>query len=176
VNVLGTVRTVGAFLPLLRETPGDRRILLTASAGVFTPGVRLGAYATTKYAVVAFGEALHLELEPEGIGVSILFPAGMATRHLESSMAARPDDLGPSVLRPDDIDAMLASREYDASADTIDPELAIRNLVRDLRDDRHYIFTHGRYRHVLERRAHDIVEAYDRMAADYADDSIPLIQ
>ena len=165
VNVAGTAQTVNTFLPSLREANGDAHVLLTASSGVFTPGVRLGAYAASKYAVVGYGEALRLELEPEGIQVSILFPAGMATRHLESSALARPSELGPSVMRPDDIEAMLESREYDATADVVDPEAAVRHLVAELRDNEPYIFTHGRYRDTLVRRGRELLAAFDRIAA-----------
>lgn len=166
VNVMGTIETVTTFLPSIRESNGDAHILLTASSGVFTPGVRLGAYATSKYAVVGYGEALSLELAPEGIEVSLLFPAGMATRHLESSALARPSERGPAVTRADDIEAMLASREYDAAADMVAPEVAVSHLVRDLRDNQHYIFTHGRYRDTLVRRGQEVLAAYDRMAAE----------
>ena len=107
VNVFGVVRTVGEFLPLLREHTGERHVLLTASSSYFVPGVRLGAYVTSKYAVVGYGEVLRLELAPEGIGVTIVFPAGMESRHLESSVSARPAELGESVMLPDDIDAMI---------------------------------------------------------------------
>jgi NAD(P)-dependent dehydrogenase (short-subunit alcohol dehydrogenase family) len=168
VNVLGTIQTVNAFLPLLRDARPGAHILLTASSGVFTPGVRLGAYTTTKYAVVGYGETLRQELEPEGIQVSILFPAGMSTRHLESSAAARPSEFGPSIMRDEDIEAMLSSREYDAATDMISADDAVRNLVRALRDDEHYIFTHGRYRDILVRRGQELLAAYDRMAAEQA--------
>jgi NAD(P)-dependent dehydrogenase (short-subunit alcohol dehydrogenase family) len=166
VNVVGMIQTVAAFLPLLREANADAHILLTASSGVFTPGVRLGAYAASKYAVVGYGEALKLELEPEGIHVSMLFPAGMATRHLESSALARPSELGPAITRPDDIEAMLASREYDAAADVVAPEVAVERLVQELRDNQPYIFTHGRYRDTLVRRGRELLAAYDRMASE----------
>src|SRR6185295_8139791 len=42
VNVLGTVRTVRAFLPLIRARRGWRRVVLTASSSVLAPAVRLG--------------------------------------------------------------------------------------------------------------------------------------
>ncbi len=79
VNVLGTVRTVRAFLPLLRTGDGWRRIVLTASSSVLAPGVRMAAYQTTKFAVMGFGETLREELADEGIGVTVLFPGGMIT-------------------------------------------------------------------------------------------------
>jgi NAD(P)-dependent dehydrogenase (short-subunit alcohol dehydrogenase family) len=93
VNVMGVVHTVGAFLPLLRERDGDRHIVLTSSSSAFTPGVRLGAYVTSKYAVTGYGEVLRQELEPEGIGVTIVFPAGMSCATREQQLA-RPERKG----------------------------------------------------------------------------------
>ena len=90
VNVMGTVRTVRESLPLLRAGTGWRRIVITASSGVLVPGVRLGVYQTSKFAVMGFGETLRQELAGEGIGESLVFPAGMMTRHLESNAQARP--------------------------------------------------------------------------------------
>ena len=85
VNVLGTVRTVASFLPLLRARTGFRRVVVTASSGVFVPGIRLGAYETSKYAIVGYAETLRQELADEGIGVMILFPVGITPCQLESS-------------------------------------------------------------------------------------------
>jgi len=164
VNVMGTVNTVDAFLPLLRARRGDRRIVVTSSSSYFVPSVRLGAYVTTKFAVVGFAEVLRLELADEGIGVTVLFPAGMLTRHLESSKAARPAELGESVMLPDDIDAMLASRPGGGDTQPVSPEIAIRNLVQDLRDGRDYVITHGDYRHDAEVRQREIFAAFDRAA------------
>jgi NAD(P)-dependent dehydrogenase (short-subunit alcohol dehydrogenase family) len=164
VNVLGVVQTVEAFLPLLRATGGDRRIVVTSSSSFFVPSVRLGAYVTSKYAVVGYAEVLRQELAAEGIGVTIVFPAGMLTRHLESSRAARPAELGESVMLPDDVDAMLSSRQGAGDIEPVTPEHAIRNLVRDLRDGRDYVVTHGDYRADVEARQRAVLEAFDRAA------------
>jgi NAD(P)-dependent dehydrogenase (short-subunit alcohol dehydrogenase family) len=162
VNVMGTVRTVREFLPLMRARSGWRQILLTASSGVLVPGVRLGVYQTSKFAVMGFGETLRHELAGEGIGVSILFPAGMMTRHLESSALARPAQLGESVTLPDDIEAMLASRGMNAG-DVATAEHAVRNLLADLLADEPYILTHGSYREEYNQRRDAIDAAFDRM-------------
>lgn len=90
VNVLGTIRTVRSFLPLMRAAQGWRRIVLTASSCVLAPSVRMGVYQTSKFAVAGFGETLRAELAPEGIGVTVLFPAGMMTGHLDSSTGRDP--------------------------------------------------------------------------------------
>ena len=152
VNVLGTVRTVREFLPLLRARSGWRRIVLTASTSVLAPGVRMGAYQTSKFAVMGFGETLREELAGEGIGVTLLFPGGMATRHLASSAKARPAQLGAAATRPEDLAAMLAHRPL-ADGDVVTPEHAIRNLLADLIADVPYIVTHGSHRAVYDTAA-----------------------
>jgi NAD(P)-dependent dehydrogenase (short-subunit alcohol dehydrogenase family) len=164
VNVLGAVRTVREFLPLLRVRSGWRRIVLTASSSVVAPSVRMAAYQTSKFAVMGFGETLRAELADEGIGVTVLFPGGMITRHLESSAAARPTDLTATGAGDDDLTAMLAHTPME-EGDVVMPEHAIRNLFEDLRADEPYCMTHGSHRPVYEQRRAAMDAAFDRMEA-----------
>ena len=162
VNVLGTVRTVAAFLPALRGTDGWRQIAITASSGVFVPAIRLGAYTTSKSALVGYGDTLRLELAGEDIGVTLIFPAGMMTRHLESSAAARPEGLGASVLRNEDIEAMLASSP-ETAGDIATAEDAVRGLLPQLVANEPYVITHGGYRDQLAAQRARVDTAFDRM-------------
>lgn len=166
VNVMGVIETVSAFLPLLREGRGERHVVLTSSASFFQPGVRLSAYVASKYAVTGYGEVLRRELAGEGINVALLFPAGMMTRHLESSVLARPKELGESRLDRADIEAMRADAELSQETDVTTADNAIRNLLEDLRAKRPYIFTHGGYRRQIEERNQAFMEAFDRMLAN----------
>jgi len=139
-----------------------RRVLLTASSGALVPGVRLAAYTASKDAVIGYGDTLRQELADEGIGVMMVFPAGMNTRHLESSKLARPDEIGEWVIAPDDIDAMMSSRkvgeEHVATA-----EHAVRNLLTDLVANEPYLITHGAYRAEYHARLAALEAAFDRM-------------
>lgn len=162
VNVLGTVRTVREFLPMLRARDGWRRIVVTSSSSALAPSVRLGAYQTSKFAVMGFGETLREELADEGIGVTVLFPGGMVTRHLESSALARPSDLPSTGAQPDDLDAMLAHAQM-VDGDVVMPEHAIRDLLDDLEADVPYSLTHGSHRAIYERRRTAMDAAFDRM-------------
>lgn len=162
VNVMGVVNTVAAFLPLMRSSEGNRRICLTASSSVLLPGERIGAYVTSKFAVMGFGEVLRLELGREGIGVSILYPAGMETRHLESSQIAKPANIPGAVMTQEDIDFMLSSRNLDTAFHVATPEHATRHLLADLAVDEPYIVTHGDYRTELIDRNEALVAAFDR--------------
>jgi NAD(P)-dependent dehydrogenase (short-subunit alcohol dehydrogenase family) len=164
VNVLGTVRTVREFLPMLRAGSGFRRIVFTASSSVLAPSIRLGAYQTSKFAVLGFAESLREEIAGEGIGVTVLFPGGMMTRHLESSVQARPSALGDSVLDQSDVEAMIAHQPM-GDGDLVTPEQAIRNLLADLEADEPYVLTHGSYRPLYEQRRAAMDAAFDRMEA-----------
>jgi NAD(P)-dependent dehydrogenase (short-subunit alcohol dehydrogenase family) len=161
VNVLGTVRTVQTFLPIIRARTGWRRIVLTASSSVLVPAVRLGAYQTSKFAITGFGETLREELADEGIGVTILFPGGMITRHLESSAAARPTTRPATGADDGDLNAMLAHRPL-RDGDVVMPEDAVRNLLDDLRADQPYSVTHGVDRSVYRARVDAMDAALDR--------------
>ena len=131
---------------------------------MLAPAVRLGAYQASKFAVMGFGETLREELADEGIGVTLLFPGGMITRHLESSAEARPADLEPSREDPGDLTAMLEHRPM-ADGDVVTPDHAIRNLLADLEADEPYSLTHGSHRPVYEQRRAAMDAAFDRMEA-----------
>ncbi len=142
VNVVGAARTVTAFLPLLRAAGEGARIAVTASANALAPAARLGAYQASKYAVVGLAETLRLELADEGIGVTVVYPAGMITRHLESSAAARPDGLGGGDVSDDDLTAMMASRPM-TDADLTTAEVAAAAAVRGVLAGEPHVITHG---------------------------------
>ncbi|GAB3098282.1 SDR family NAD(P)-dependent oxidoreductase [Aestuariicella hydrocarbonica] len=166
VNVMGVVHTVNAFLPLLRQIAGHRHIVITASSASLTPGVRMGAYTTSKYAVMGYGETLRMELADEGIGVSIMLPSGMITRHLESSIQARPSELGKTEVCREDIDVMLASRNMTSADQVATVEYATRHLVEDLAANQRYIITHGEYRDSLVAIFEQLLHAHDRGQVD----------
>jgi NAD(P)-dependent dehydrogenase (short-subunit alcohol dehydrogenase family) len=162
VNVLGTIRTVRAFLPQQRQRSGFRHIVLTASLSVLAPAVRMAAYQTSKFAVLGFGETLRHELAPEGIGVTVMFPGGMMTGHLQSSAEARPAALGATGAQDDDLVAMLSHRPVGAD-DVVMPEHAVRNLLADLEADHPYTVTHGTVRADYLERHDALLAALDRM-------------
>ena len=162
VNVMGVIYTVDAFLPLLRKASGPRHIVITSSSAAYSPGIRMAAYTTSKYAITGYAETLRMELANEGIGVTILFPAGMSTHHLQSSQRARPAELGPSLINREDIDAMMASRRIDVGGHVATAEHATRHLIAALAANRRYIITHGNCRQVITSNFEELLAAHDR--------------
>jgi NAD(P)-dependent dehydrogenase (short-subunit alcohol dehydrogenase family) len=68
-NLKGVLSGVTIALPLLKGTPGSRIVTMSSTSSLY--GVpELAVYSATKHAVRALTEALSLELERYGIGVS----------------------------------------------------------------------------------------------------------
>lgn len=84
INLLGVARGCRTFVPMLK-TQGYGYIVNTASlAGLIHPPT-MSSYTAVKAAVVAISESLRWELEPFGIGVSVLCPSFFRT-NLASSL------------------------------------------------------------------------------------------
>jgi NAD(P)-dependent dehydrogenase (short-subunit alcohol dehydrogenase family) len=161
VNVLGSVETVRAFLTQLRAS-GDAHVLVTCSVSSLLSIPRLAAYTASKMALLGFAETLRLELGEEGIPVTAILPAGMATTHLQSSAAARPSDLGPA---PDPtLDDVLLLRDGLAPGEdsVLTPEDAIRDLVPAIRENRPYLVTHAPNQAAVEQRFAALLGAFER--------------
>lgn len=91
INLLGVVRGCKVFTPLLRAQGGGQLVNIASMAGlVHMP--HASAYNATKAAVVALSETLQLELEPDGIRVSVVCPAFFRT-DLASNMRATTPEL-----------------------------------------------------------------------------------
>ncbi len=102
INVIGSARVARSFVPLLRPTRG--RLAFTTSSSVLDPASRLAAYQASKFAVWGLAETLRLELAEDGIAVSVIFPSGMLSRHLETSEAAQPEHLRRPIVTDEDLD------------------------------------------------------------------------
>lgn len=78
VNVLGVIQTTRQVLPVMMAQRSGHIINMASVAGlVGTPTYTV--YAASKFAVRGFSEALRREAAPWGIGVSVVYPGGVAT-------------------------------------------------------------------------------------------------
>ncbi len=77
-NLLGTHRLLQGVLPPMRRR-GSGRIAVITSQGAFQGQAGCAAYCATKAATSALLEGLAEELEPLGIGVTIVLPGLVAT-------------------------------------------------------------------------------------------------
>lgn len=160
VNVVGVVRTFQAFLPLLQSSKGPR-FAVTASANALAVNARLGAYQATKFAIVGLAETIRME-HPE-LAVTIVYPSGMGTRHLESSALARPASLGPGDVDPADLEALMASRPM-TERDFVMPDVAAVNAMAGILAGEPHVITHGDLEVAVAAHHAAIHAALDRVA------------
>src|SRR5215475_8522224 len=100
VNLMGVVYGVRSFLPHMQRHGEGGHIVNTASMAGMINGMGFSPYAATKFAVVAMSEGLAAQLQPHGIGVSVLCPEFVRTR-IGESRRNRPERYGePPKLDP----------------------------------------------------------------------------
>ncbi|MEJ5914457.1 SDR family NAD(P)-dependent oxidoreductase [Pseudokineococcus sp. 1T1Z-3] len=123
VNLRSTVQVVGALLPRLRASPGAHVAVVSSVFGLVAPPGQ-SAYATSKFAVRGFAEALRVELAPEGVGVTCVMPGGTRTRLAADAPAA-------AALSAQDADAGRAAFERMLRMSPVDvAERVLRGVER----------------------------------------------
>jgi NAD(P)-dependent dehydrogenase (short-subunit alcohol dehydrogenase family) len=86
-NVFGLLRVTRAVVPVMKRGGGGVIVNVGAVAGLVTPPYD-GVYAASKHAVEALTEAMHLELAPWGIRVSVVEPGRFRTSLEENARLA----------------------------------------------------------------------------------------
>jgi NAD(P)-dependent dehydrogenase (short-subunit alcohol dehydrogenase family) len=164
VNLHGVINGIQTFLPRIKGHGEGGHVVNTASiAGhVALPG--LGIYNATKYAVVGISETLVQELEPDGIGVSVLCP-GFVDTNIYDSQRNR-----PKALQNPDSDPgqeFLGGSEQVEQVEQVrqsamDPALVGEKVLEAVRNNEFYILTHPDFRPLVEGRMQNILEGFER--------------
>jgi NAD(P)-dependent dehydrogenase (short-subunit alcohol dehydrogenase family) len=146
VNFWGVVHGIDAFLPRMIAQRQGGHVVNTASMAGLVGMQWLGIYCATKFAVVGLSESLRRELEPHGIGVSVLCPMLVATRIAENSART----LG----RPSpEAGAGGAAAAMPLAGGVIAAEDVARRVVEAIGTGAFYVLTHPEQREILRRRA-----------------------
>ena len=123
INLHAVVRMTKAFLPQLTGRPGSHLVNISSLFGLIAPPGQV-AYATSKYAVRGFTEALRHELSGRGVGVTVVHPGGIRTDIAINARLSGPDTDGSQ--------AALA-RHFSETALTMPPEEAAKLIVAAVR-------------------------------------------
>ncbi|MET0495162.1 MAG: SDR family NAD(P)-dependent oxidoreductase [Actinoplanes sp.] len=118
INLHAVIRMTKAFLPQLLARPGAHVVNISSLFGLIAPPTQV-AYATSKYGVRGFSEALRHELA-EKVGVTVVHPGGINTNIATSAR-----------LTGADVDGRQAeqAREFTRRALTMPPEEAARLII-----------------------------------------------
>ncbi len=158
-NLMAIVRAVDVFLPALRADGQPAHIVITSSmAGLLAlpppavGGFFNGLYTTTKHALIGYSDMLRSELEPEGIGVSVLCPGLVAGNLSSTSAQNRPERFGGPVPDP------RSGRGPSPAA--MPNEQVGPIVVRGIKGNRFYIFTHPESVALVQARHQQVLEDF----------------
>lgn len=148
INLTGVYNGIRTFAPAMKAR-GSGHIVNTSSMNGLLPHGPFGAYCASKFAVLGLSDSLRQELEPFGVGVSVLFPGLTRSR---MALAIR-EQAGMD-------DERFAAIE----ANMMDPLWMGRAVVRAVQGNNPYIITHPDHRETLEQRHDAILAAFGEAA------------
>ncbi len=155
VNLGGVINGVQTFVRRMKEHGEGGHFVNTASmAGLLASG-SLGVYNTSKFAVVGLSEALRRDMEPYGVGVSVLCPGFVAT-HIMESRRNRPQRYAVEWQPDAEVREMWESALL-AGLDPVEVGTAVRDavLANEL-----WIFTHPEFKPLVAEHHQAILDAF----------------
>lgn len=132
INLTGVFNGIHTFGAALRERGRGHVVNTASTAGITFSYPGAGAYTAAKHAVVSMSETLRAEMEPHGIGVSVLCPGLIDTNLGRSTARLKGEPVGEHLRMPPG-----------AADPAMVGELVVKGIERNLP----YIITHpGRWR------------------------------
>ncbi len=146
INLGGVFNGISAFAADMRAQGRGHIVNTSSMSGMVMDGPGLGGYGPSKAGVIAMSEILRMEMEPHGVGVSVLCPSYVATNLMANTLRAG------GQLRDPDLSLL--------GAPTKPPEVA-EMIIAGIEENRPFIFTHSYRRGAVQERHETIMECFD---------------
>ena len=157
INVRGVFNGCRTFIPEMKAR-GSGHIVNTSSVNGQVPHQTFATYCASKFAVAGLSEALRDELEPFGVGVSILYPGLTRSRMSEGQVP----NLSPEARQA-------------LEARMMEPIWLGRAVARAIEGNQLHIITHPDVMPVLKARIDALFAAYGEPAQPgYVPGPIPI--
>lgn len=144
VNLHGVVHGLHAFVPRMKEQPGEKHVVNTSSTAGMWPHPTLAPYVATKYAVVGISETLRREGADYGLSCSALIPGNTRTAIVSSARNRLPEFGGAHDVDEPDVQAAIE--------EGMDPEEVGRIVRQGIIEDEEYIWTHPHKMELADER------------------------
>ena len=159
VNVGGVINGIQTIVPRIVAQGEGGHVVNTASMAGLAASARMGIYNASKFAVVGMSEALRADLEPEGIGVSVLCPGMVRTRILESERN-RPEDQASVDPMAEQAAQSQSAFMHAMMATGIDPAEVGQMVLDGVRENRFWLLTHPEMKMMVEARQQELLQAF----------------
>jgi NAD(P)-dependent dehydrogenase (short-subunit alcohol dehydrogenase family) len=164
VNLMGVLHGIRTFLPHIRAHGEGGHFVNTASMAGLVSGLGFSPYVASKFAVVGMSEGLRTQLQPLGIGVTVLCP-GFVRTGIGESGRNRPERYGQAqTLDPASPAAALVAQIAELIRTGLDPSEVAAKVLAAIHADELYVFTHPEMRAEAEERLGAIRTAMDKAA------------
>ena len=156
VNLGGVINGVVTFLPRMIASGLEGHIVNVSSMGGVAALGSVGVYATSKFAVVGLSEALRTDMIGRNIGVSVYSP-GPVKSNMGEAAKGRPAHLANTGYRmpPPPKDAP----PHPMMLNAMDEVEAGRHVLRGIKANQLFIFSHPEFREVIKSRNDAILAA-----------------
>lgn len=178
VNIWGLLNGYHAFIPRMREQPGEKHIVNTSSQSAILTYPSTAIYAMTKEGVTGLTRVAGEELRPYGFGYTILYPGLVNTPAAQKSgeLRSAEEQSADTKVRPYSSyveergekltmleagrGAMITPIGGEGSQKAIEPDVVGRIVVAAILADRPICFTHPIGAEGLEARFGPYWDAY----------------
>lgn len=169
VNMWGVVHGIRSFLPHLVANPDGAYVVNTASLISLYTNPGLGAYAASKFAVLAITKTLAQELKVTGdnVGVTAFCPGPIETTIYDS--AARRDSKygAPAIVEPSQ-DPVLGALDHIMGAERMPARVAARIALDAVKAGRFWAITHPEYTQQVGPEHEELMAEISRQAVPTA--------
>ena len=163
INLGGCFNGINAFLPKMKESGEESRIVATCSTSGFIAYPMLGLYSASKFGIRGLMTSLRAELTNSNVGASIVCPGEVSTNIVNSTFkapepsAAKEIEIDPGTLEMLEVAAKDAQDTFPISSLE-----AAQAIFAGISNEEFYIFTHKGYKRQLEDISSEYLEAFDR--------------
>jgi NAD(P)-dependent dehydrogenase (short-subunit alcohol dehydrogenase family) len=148
INLLGIIRGVQAFLPIMLKS-GRGYIINTSSLGGILPNwgsslleAKTIPYITSKFGVFGFSESLYVYLYPKGIMVSVLCPGGVSTNFQSNIRHVADDGQQNNDIKSGVETGLEAPSDHDMG-DIMEPDDVAQIIIKAMKEKKFLILTHA---------------------------------
>lgn len=159
VNLGGVVNGLHAFIPRIKAHGEGGHIVNTSSIAGVVAGPGTGVYSATKFAIRGLTESLRYDLAPYNIGASVLCPGTVATNLHESEYTRPVRYTGAIDSSIREKRALSGSRLAQVLPTGMDPMEVGEKVLRGVRSNDFYIFSHPEFKDEFQESFDEIIEA-----------------
>ncbi|MBX5436537.1 MAG: SDR family NAD(P)-dependent oxidoreductase [Alicyclobacillaceae bacterium] len=163
VNLWGVINGLQTFVPRMLKYGQGGHIVNTSSMSGFQPLPGTGIYVASKFAVRGLTEVLRMDLEPYGIGVSVLCPCAVNT-NIHEAVLTRPKHLANTGYYGADEEMFKNLKRVIEVG--LDPVTLAEHVLKAVKNNELYVIPYPEARDILIELHNNVLKAIPPKESD----------